>query len=302
MRYVIETKNLTKKYNKNTVVNKLNLKIEAGEIFALLGLNGAGKTTTIKMLIGLTSPTVGQIRYLDRNFLTSKGEILPKIGCIVENPGFYNNLTVYENLEIVTNVVGVYKKNYIDEVLKTVGLMPFKNIKLKKLSVSQKQKLSIGRALLNSPEILILDEPVSGLDPISINEIRLLLLRLAKEKGITIFISSHILSEIEKIADRIAVIHNGDIIEIISRNRLNKKYKERIIIRSDELERVKDVMLKHNIKSEFNDDSELVVLHKSFVIPRILKILVNEGIKVHEIFTKDITLEEYFIQLVNKNM
>lgn len=299
MGYVIETKNLTKSYGKKVAVNGLNFKIEPGEIFALLGLNGAGKTTTIKMLLGLTSPSVGQIRYLEKNFLTSKSEILPKIGCIVENPGFYKNLSAYENLKIITNIVGFHKKDYIEEVLETVGLDAFRNIKYKRLNISQKQKLAIARALLNNPEILILDEPINGLDPISINEIRTLLLRLAKEKGITILISSHVLSEIEKLADRIAVIHDGGIIELISSDKYSKKYRERIIVRTNDIFLTREVLLRYNIESTINNNSELVVLSKSYKIPEMLKILVSENLDVHEIFIKEFTLEEYFIQLIN---
>lgn len=299
MGYVIETKNLTKSYGKKVAVNGLNFKIEPGEIFALLGLNGAGKTTTIKMLLGLTSPSVGQIRYLEKNFLTSKSEILPKIGCIVENPGFYKNLSAYENLKIITNIVGFHKKDYIEEVLETVGLDAFQNIKYKRLNISQKQKLAIARALLNNPEILILDEPINGLDPISINEIRTLLLRLAKEKGITILISSHVLSEIEKLADRIAVIHDGRIIELISSDKYSKKYRERIIVRTNDIFLTREVLLRYNIESTINNNSELVVLSKSYKIPEMLKILVSENLDVHEIFIKEFTLEEYFIQLIN---
>lgn len=299
MGYVIETKNLTKSYGKKVAVNGLNFKIEPGEIFALLGLNGAGKTTTIKMLLGLTSPSVGQIRYLEKNFLTSKSEMLPKIGCIVENPGFYKNLSAYENLKIITNIVGFHKKDYIEEVLETVGLDAFQNIKYKRLNISQKQKLAIARALLNNPEILILDEPINGLDPISINEIRTLLLRLAKEKGITILISSHVLSEIEKLADRIAVIHDGGIIELISSDKYSKKYRERIIVRTNDIFLTREVLLRYNIESTINNNSELVVLSKSYKIPEMLKILVSENLDVHEIFIKEFTLEEYFIQLIN---
>lgn len=301
MSYVITTRALTKYYSKKKKgVKNITFTIESGEIFALLGLNGAGKTTIINMLLGLSNPTSGSISYMEKNFSVSKYDILKRIGSVVETPGFYKNLTVYDNLKIVTNIVGFVNEGNIDEVLQMVGLFSFKNIYVKELNIAQKQKLAIARALVNSPEILVLDEPLNGLDHISINEIRNLLLRLAKEKGITILLSSHVLDEVEKLADRICIIHEGEIIEIITKNKVNLKYEKVVVVRSNDVLESKKILNLENIESKIIDETELNVFVDSSKIPQVLFYLVRENIKIIEIYKKRLSLEEYFIQLINE--
>jgi len=298
MRYIIETRNLTKEYGKKTVIKGLNFKISSGEIYALLGLNGAGKTTTIKMLLGLINPSVGQIRFLDKNFATSKSMVLPRVGSVLENPGFYDNLSVCQNLELITNIVGMHQSNNIDEILKTVGIHAFKYQKVKYLNASQKQKLALCRALINSPDILILDEPMNGLDPKSINEIRTLLIRLAKEKGVTIFISSHVLSEIEKMADRIGILHEGSLIDVINVSELHQQRESRILVSVDNLEDAKK-MLEDNGFSCLIEINKLVVFADEHLITTVVEELVSNHFEVKEIYSKYYSLEDYFLELIN---
>jgi len=298
MRYIIETRNLTKEYGKKTVIKGLNFKISSGEIYALLGLNGAGKTTTIKMLLGLINPSVGQIRYLDKNFATSKSTVLPRVGSVLENPGFYDNLSVCQNLELITNIVGMHQSNNIDEILKTVGIHAFKYQKVKYLNASQKQKLALCRALINSPDILILDEPMNGLDPKSINEIRTLLIRLAKEKGVTIFISSHVLSEIEKMADRIGILHEGTLIDVIDVSELHQQRESRILVTVDNLDAAKK-MLEENGFSCLIETNRLVIFADEHLITTVVEELVSNHFEVKEIYSKSYSLEDYFLELIN---
>ena len=206
-RYVIETRNITKVYGEQTVVNKVNLHVQKGRIYGLLGRNGAGKTTIMKMILGLTAITSGEVDVFGKNIKGNERRIYPRIGAIIETPGFYPNLTGTENLEIFAKLRGTAQPNAVKEALDVVGL-PYRDKKLfSKYSLGMKQRLGIANAILHDPELLILDEPTNGLDPIGIAEMRNFILSLSKERGKTILISSHILSEIAMLADDIGIIH-----------------------------------------------------------------------------------------------
>ena len=208
-RYVIETRDITKVYGEQTVVNKVNLHVQKGRIYGLLGRNGAGKTTIMKMILGLTAITSGEVDVFGKNIKGNERRIYPRIGAIIETPGFYPNLTGTENLEIFAKLRGTAQPNAVKEALDVVGL-PYRDKKLfSKYSLGMKQRLGIANAILHDPELLILDEPTNGLDPIGIAEMRNFILSLSKERGKTILISSHILSEIAMLADDIGIIHGG---------------------------------------------------------------------------------------------
>ena len=209
-RYVIETRDITKVYGEQTVVNKVNLHVQKGRIYGLLGRNGAGKTTIMKMILGLTAITSGEVDVFGKNIKGNERRIYPRIGAIIETPGFYPNLTGTENLEIFAKLRGTAQPNAVKEALDVVGL-PYRDKKLfSKYSLGMKQRLGIANAILHDPELLILDEPTNGLDPIGIAEMRNFILSLSKERGKTILISSHILSEIAMLADDIGIIHGGE--------------------------------------------------------------------------------------------
>ena len=207
--YIIETKNLTKQYGSQKSVADLNIHVKRGRIYGLLGRNGAGKTTTMKMLLGLTKPTSGEVKIWGKSLQGNEKKLLPRIGSLIESPGFYPNLTGTENLRIFATLRGVPNNHAIKDALDLVGL-PYKDKKLfSQYSLGMKQRLAIALAVMHDPELLILDEPTNGLDPAGIHEIRELIVKLAKEEGLTVFISSHILSEIEQIADRVGIINHG---------------------------------------------------------------------------------------------
>ena len=204
--YIIETKNLTKQYGSQKSVADLNIHVKRGRIYGLLGRNGAGKTTTMKMLLGLTKPTSGEVKIWGKPLQGNEKKLLPRIGSLIESPGFYPNLTGTENLRIFATLRGVPNNHAIKDALDLVGL-PYKDKKLfSQYSLGMKQRLAIALAVMHDPELLILDEPINGLDPIGIAEVRSFIRELCDTRGKTILISSHILSEISLLADDIGII------------------------------------------------------------------------------------------------
>lgn len=210
---IIETKGLTKRYGDQISVSNLNLHVQKGRIYGLLGRNGAGKTTTMKMLLGLTAPTSGTISIFGRPLKGNETRILPRIGSLIESPGFYPNLTGTENLQVFARLRGLKSPNYIKAALELVNL-PYRDKKrYAQYSLGMKQRLAIALAVMHDPELLILDEPINGLDPIGIAEVRDFIRALCEERGKTILISSHILSEIALLADDIGIIDHGVLLE-----------------------------------------------------------------------------------------
>ena len=221
--FIIETKQLTKKYKGQLAVNNVNLHIKKGSIYGLLGRNGAGKTTLMKMLLGLTPPTSGTFTLFDQTLTGHEKQLYPRIGALIETPGFYPNLTGTENLEIFARLRNLNASHTVKNALETVGL-PFRDKKLfREYSLGMKQRLGLANALLHHPQLLILDEPTNGLDPIGITEIRDFLKTLCKDHGKTLLVSSHILSEIDLLADDIGILDRGVLLEECSIKTLKEK-------------------------------------------------------------------------------
>ena len=221
--FIIETKQLTKKYKGELAVSNVNLHIKKGSIYGLLGRNGAGKTTLMKMLLGLTPPTSGTFTLFDQTLTGHEKQLYPRIGALIETPGFYPNLTGTENLEIFARLRNLNASHTVKNALETVGL-PFRDKKLfREYSLGMKQRLGLANALLHQPQLLILDEPTNGLDPIGIAEIRDFLKTLCKDHGKTLLVSSHILSEIDLLADDIGILDRGVLLEECSIKTLKEK-------------------------------------------------------------------------------
>lgn len=221
--FIIETKQLTKKYKGELAVSNVNLHIKKGSIYGLLGRNGAGKTTLMKMLLGLTPPTSGTFTLFDQTLTGHEKQLYPRIGALIETPGFYPNLTGTENLEIFARLRNLNASHTVKNALETVGL-PFRDKKLfREYSLGMKQRLGLANALLHHPQLLILDEPTNGLDPIGIAEIRDFLKTLCKDHGKTLLVSSHILSEIDLLADDIGILDRGVLLEECSIKTLKEK-------------------------------------------------------------------------------
>jgi ABC-2 type transport system ATP-binding protein len=304
MQKIIEVQNLTKKFKDLTAVNNLDLNVYRGDIFGFLGPNGAGKSTTIRMLTTLINPTSGTIKIFDKPLKQKRNEILRKVGAIVEKPDFYGYLSAYKNLEILGQISGCdTSKKRIMEILETVGLEKRAKSKVKTFSHGMKQRLGLGQALLHDPELIILDEPTTGLDPQGMKEIRELIIHLSKEKQKTIFLSSHILSEVELVANRMIIINKGaTVVEGTVQDLLNATHLK-VTFEFDEIEKAKKILVETQWQKKiesFGDYQILFLLEKEEIAP-LNKYLVERGIGVHSIVPKR-SLEEYFLNLTEKGV
>lgn len=294
--YIIETKNLTKVYGEQTVVNSVNLHIEKGSIYGLLGRNGAGKTTIMKMILGLTDITNGEVSVFNQNIKGNEKKIYPRIGAIIETPGFYPNLTGTENLEIFALLRGTAFPDAVKNALEVVGL-PHKDKKLfGNYSLGMKQRLGIANAILHDPEVLILDEPTNGLDPIGIAEVRNFIKDLSIKKGKTILISSHILSEITLLADTVGIIDKGVLLEESSMEELNKKNRKYIMLEVSDVSKTTIVLEKEFGITNYSveDNNHVKIYSHGLDMAKINKSLVMNGISVASSQTCNDSLEDYF--------
>lgn len=298
--YVIETENLTKKYKDKTVVNNINMKVEKGKIYGLLGKNGAGKTTTMRMLLNMATKTSGKIMLFGN---IPDNSTYRKIGSIIETPGFYENLTAEENLKIISKIRGNYSKENIHEILTSVSLDD-NNKKYRDFSLGMKQRLGIAAAIMHNPKLLILDEPINGLDPIGIKKIRHLLKRLSRENATTILISSHILSEIENLADIIGVMDNGQLITELTKDELNSQLNKSVIFEvsdPNKSERILERIGLHKGRDYKTKKPDTIYLYSNLDLrDRINEIFVKNDIKVKGIIPCEENLEEYFTRIINQ--
>ncbi len=294
--YVIETKQLTKVYGDQTAVNAVDLHVKSGQIYGLLGRNGAGKTTIMKMILGLTSITSGEADVFGKNIKGQEKRVYPRIGAIIETPGFYPNLTGTENLEIFAKLRGTAAPNAVKNALEVVGL-PYKDKKLfGKYSLGMKQRLGIANAILHDPELLILDEPTNGLDPIGIAEVRDFIKDLSASRGKTILISSHILSEIQLLADDIGIIDRGVLLEENSMSELEKKNSKYILLQVSDVSKAA-LILERQFQSKnysVQDGQTLRLYDTSLDMAAINKALVLQDVAVISSGLCNGTLEDYF--------
>lgn len=296
---IIEVKGLTKKYKELIAVDNLDLNVYRGDVFGFLGPNGAGKSTTIRMLLSLIKPTSGDIKIFGKSLKTDRIEILRKIGAIVEKPDFYLYLSAYKNLEILGKVSGINPtKQKIMEVLELVGLDKRYKSKVKTFSHGMKQRLGLAQALLHDPELIILDEPTTGLDPQGIKDIRDLIIFLSKEKEKTIFLSSHILKEVELIASRMIIINKGQTIiegkvdELLDSEAMKVNYE--FVDSSKVIELVVNSKWKDNFKVK---EKEQYIFEMDKVdIPDLTNYFFENGVKVMSVIPTR-SLEEYFLKI-----
>lgn len=294
--YIIETKTLTKQYGAQKSVSGLNIHVRKGRIYGLLGRNGAGKTTTMKMLLGLTKPTCGEVMIWGKPLSGNEKKLLPRIGSLIESPGFYPNLTATENLQIFASLRGVPSRHAIRDALELVSL-PYKDKKLfSQYSLGMKQRLAIALAVMHDPELLILDEPINGLDPIGIAEVRSFIRELCDAKGKTILISSHILSEISLLADDIGIIDKGLLLEEESLAELEAKSSRHIRFTVSDTAQAARI-LEHTFR-EYHftvlDEHRLRLYNMDLSVGRIVTTFVREGLEVSEAALFEESLENYF--------
>lgn len=297
--FLIETKGLTKVYGKQTTVSNVNLHVKKGRIYGLLGRNGAGKTTVMKMILGLTPITAGQVNVFGQNIKGQEARIYPRIGAIIETPGFYPNLTGTENLEIFAKLRGTASPDAVKHALEVVGL-PYKDKKLfSKYSLGMKQRLGIANAILHDPELLILDEPTNGLDPIGIAQMRQFIKQLSSEQGKTILISSHILSEIALLADDIGIIHEGELLEESSMAQLEKKNSKYILLQVSDVSKATLVLERQFGLKDYSvqDEQTLRLYDTSLDMGAINKALIMQEVSVTSSQLCSCTLEDYFKEI-----
>ena len=294
--FVIETKQLTKIYGEQTAVSKVNLHVKKGRIYGLLGRNGAGKTTIMKLVLGLASITSGEVDVFGKNIKGREKRVYPRIGAIIETPGFYPNLTGTENLEIFAKLRGTAAPHAVKNALEIVGL-PYKDKKLfSKYSLGMKQRLGIANAILHDPELLILDEPTNGLDPIGIAEVRDFIKELSAAQGKTILISSHILSEISLLADDIGIIDNGVLLEESGMRELEEKNRKYILLQVSDIPKATLILERkfHLTDYSVQDDHTLRLYDASLDMGEVNKVLVMQDITVMSSLLCNDTLEDYF--------
>lgn len=294
--YVLETSELTKTYARKNAVDHINLKIRKGDIYGFIGKNGAGKTTTIKMVVGLNNPTSGKMELFGSENLQ---EGRKKVGTVIENPAIYPYLSARQNIEAQRIMKGVKDKSITDDLLDIVGLKDTGRKKAKNFSLGMKQRLAIALALVGDPEFLLLDEPINGLDPTGIKDVRELILKLNREAGITILISSHILGELAKIATAYGVINNGVLVEQFSAEELREKVKPCLKITVNDPERAVSV-LKENLGI-----SDIEVQNNSIKVYEMLdkSMEINSVLEANDIIVQFLTkengdYENYFIKLM----
>ena len=294
--FIIETRHLTKQYGTQKSVSDLNIHVKKGRVYGLLGRNGAGKTTTMKMLLGLTEPTSGEIELWGKPLRGNEKEVLPRIGSLIESPGFYPNLTATDNLRIFAALRGVPSRHAVKDALDLVGL-PYRDKKLfSQYSLGMKQRLAIALAVMHDPELFILDEPTNGLDPIGIAEIRSFIRRLCDEGGKTVLLSSHILSEISLMADDIGIIDHGVLLEEESLSALESKNGRFIhlgISDAAQAARLLETVL-HTGQFRIDDDKSIRIFDTSLSLSLLSETMVKGGVALYDLHLCENTLEDYF--------
>ena len=297
---VLQTNNLTKKYKDFVALDNVTITIHKGDIYGLIGRNGAGKTTLMKTITTLTDKTGGSFSLFgsEEELTESKR----RIGCLIESPAFFDNLTAYQNLKYYSIQKGIVDEKQIDKVLKIVDLFKEKNKKFKKFSLGMKQRLGIAFSILDNPDFIILDEPINGLDPIGIKEIRDTLKRLNEEEKITILISSHILSELYLIANHFCFIDKGKIIKDISKEELDLECSKCIVIRTKDVKKGAVVLEKELSTTNYKviDNTEIRLYDYLENSAKVNKTLLTNGIEITEIYESGISLEDYFNSLIKE--
>lgn len=296
---VLQTKGLSKSYKSFTALDGVNMTVYSGDIYGLIGRNGAGKTTIMKIVTGLTEKSGGEFEIFSKKEKEAENE-KRRIGCLIENPAFFGGLTAYQNLKYYAMQKGVTDKNQIDKALELVDLTDVKNKKFRKFSLGMKQRLGIALAVMDNPDLMILDEPINGLDPMAISEIRETFRKLSSEHGITLIISSHILSELHMIANRFLFIDKGRILKEITKEELDLECMRCLSIKTSDTKRAAVVIEENGITDyKVIDDSEIRI-YSGAKPEELNKLLIKNDVNVSGISESGISLEDYFKSLVGE--
>jgi ABC-2 type transport system ATP-binding protein len=303
MNLPIETRDLGKCYGDVRAVEHLSLQVAEGEIYAFLGLNGAGKTTTIRMLLGMIKPTTGYARVLQTRVRLGSREPWEAVGYLVEMPHSYPELTVRENLEVARRLHPGTPREAVGRTIERMGLAPYADRRTSNLSQGNAQRLGLAKALLHSPKLLFLDEPANGLDPAGIVEIRELLLELTREHGVTVFMSSHILAEVSRLARRIGIIHEGRLLQELNVDELERNRRRRLLLRARDVELAHRALLSAGQSAEILPDGAIELKNSSSVErpDDINRLLVMAGAAPTQLVVEEEELEQYFLRLIGMN-
>jgi len=300
MNWAIETENLSKHYREVMAVEQLSLRVAEGEIYAFLGLNGAGKTTTIRMLLGMIKPTTGYAMVLNTRIGPGRRDPWKAVGYLVETPHSYPELTVRENLEAARRLHPGTPRAVIDQTIERLALTAYADRRAGNLSLGNQQRLGLAKALLHNPKLLLLDEPANGLDPAGIIEIRELLLELTREQGLTVFMSSHILAEVSRLAQRIGIIHEGRLLQELNIDELERNRRRRLLIKVRDAESASRALLAAGQPAQILEDGSIEI-KSELALERpddINRLLVEGGTSPTQLLVEEEELEDYFIRLV----
>lgn len=302
MEPVIFTDSLTKQYGDKTVVSELDLSVPAGSIYGFLGPNGAGKSTTMKMLLGLVKPTKGRMTILGHEVTPqNRLEILGATGSLIESPAYYGHLSGEENLQIICTLKNV-PETEINRVLNIVRMENQKSKKVRQYSLGMKQRLGLAAALLGQPKLLLLDEPTNGLDPAGIQEMRELICSLPKDYGITVLVSSHLLSEIDHMATHVGIIDKGQLVFQDSLASLHEHSRSRILLRTDNDPAALGFLKHSGIPADWNDGTLYLKTAKDELVMQAVSLLVSQGIGVLRLAEQQMSLEDIFLHLTGRQV
>ncbi len=302
MEYILKTNLLTKQFRQQKAVDGVSLQIERGAIYGLIGRNGAGKTTFLRMIAGLAQPTSGEIELMGIHS-KERGirDAFERVGCLIEQPGVYKNMSAFENCKLKAMCCGVYSKDYVEEKLTLVGLSDVGNKAAGHFSLGMKQRLGIALALIGEPDLLILDEPINGLDPQGIIEMRDIIHQVNRDQHITVLISSHILEELSKIATHYGIIHEGRLIEQLSSEELMDKCAAKLVVVTDTPEKACMVLDDFgDVDYKVADNQTIYLCNHLDDAADINMALCGAGVAVQSIGKKNESLEDYFIELIHK--
>lgn len=298
---VLQARQLSKRYKNFTALDRADMTVYREDIYGLIGRNGAGKTTIMKLVTGLTEKSEGEYEIFGKKGIAADKE-KQRIGCLIENPAFFGNLTAYQNLKYYALQKGITDKKQIDEALELVNLTEVRNKKFRKFSLGMKQRLGIALAVMDNPDLIILDEPINGLDPIGISELRDTFKKLSREKGVTLIISSHILSELYMVANRFLFIEKGRVLKEVTKEELDLECMRCHVVKTDDIKRTAALIEeKLNITNYKVINSGELRIYDESLKPEVLnKLLIQNDINVSGIYETGILLEDYFKSLVGE--
>ncbi len=302
MEFAIETNGLTKRFGNVIAVDSVDLRVKRGEIYGFLGLNGAGKTTTIRALLGMIRPSEGNVQVLEQVVGPNGRGPWAKVGHLVENPSAYPELSVRENLDIARRLHRIENQSVVNEIIERLGIASYADRKAGTLSTGNLQRLGLARALLHDPELLLLDEPANGLDPAGVVEIRELLRDLSQKQGVTVFMSSHILTEVDRLATRIGIIHKGKLIEELDADKLERLRAKYLLIKAHNVNAARNALKSagYTILSSHDNEIRLNDLRAVAAPDEVAQVLVRAGVPPTHLAVEQENLEDHFLRLTSQ--